>query len=413
MVVLYRKTQGKITFRVYPTPMRLVFAGQGDEPSKHYFFVVLGIRQRGDMEKIWLRFICSDPALPMGITASTGEKRVPPISQDFWLSFTKDAFLSDANIILHTDSAATYASCTPEGVVQQFSVNHTEKEFARSISCLKDVATGESRAGMAGTMTVDRSWRTLKQYVPKGGVSCKTEQGRARMVRYVRSAQWKHMVSTADRWPAFCQAAKRVAEARAEAPESSAILDGDDEVPEGDDEVPEGDDGDMQAVCEQAWGDRYFEPQKDARCGQHALNNLLGGPQYDDEGLQAAVDELLADTGDQRGLHQHGAGWYSHGVLAVALQRTVPPKWRLLLKPLVATDWVWLADEALVAGALVNIRNVHWVAIAKHAGFLWYVDSSHRPVIIEAVDYRSILSQHPMAFPIVSNEYVEPSNILG
>lgn len=86
MVVLYCKTQGEITFRVYPTPMRLVFAGQGDEPSKHYFFVVLGIRQRGDMEKIWLRFICSDPALPMGITASTGEKRVPPISQDFWLS---------------------------------------------------------------------------------------------------------------------------------------------------------------------------------------------------------------------------------------------------------------------------------------------------------------------------------------
>ena len=75
------------------------------EPT-HFFFVVLGIRQRGDMSKFWLRFVAQSDDLPLGITSSQGiHRRVPPVSQDFWLACSRDAFHEDSNLIQHSDSA--------------------------------------------------------------------------------------------------------------------------------------------------------------------------------------------------------------------------------------------------------------------------------------------------------------------
>ena len=99
-----------------------------------------------------------------------------------------------------------YTTTTAKGVVEQFSVNHQEKEFARSVAIKKRVGSSDTRAGMTGTMVVDRAWRTLKSHLPRG-TTCKTEAGRLRMMRLVRAAQWKCCVSTGDRWVAFCKAA--------------------------------------------------------------------------------------------------------------------------------------------------------------------------------------------------------------
>ena len=97
-----------------PTP-------EGAEETKHYFFVVLGIRQRGDLSKLWLRFVVQgkDLDLHVGITRCVGEnKRVPPVSTDFWLRCASDAFHEDSNVILHTDQAQAYENCTPKAVVR-------------------------------------------------------------------------------------------------------------------------------------------------------------------------------------------------------------------------------------------------------------------------------------------------------
>eukprot|EP00969_Alexandrium_andersonii_P083981 3704729-Alexandrium_andersonii.AAC.1 len=61
---------------------------------------------------------------------------------------------------------------------------------------------------MAGTQTIDKVWRDLKEDIP-GAISARTEEGRDMMASYIRAAQWKQMVSTADRWPAFCAAMKK------------------------------------------------------------------------------------------------------------------------------------------------------------------------------------------------------------
>ena len=40
-------------------------------------------------------------------------------------------------------------------------------------------------------------------------------EGRANFTEYLRAEQWKRMVSTGDRWPAFCQAVRRHAQTQA------------------------------------------------------------------------------------------------------------------------------------------------------------------------------------------------------
>eukprot|EP00969_Alexandrium_andersonii_P069449 3063763-Alexandrium_andersonii.AAC.1 len=63
------------------------------------------------------------------------------------------------------------------------------------------------RPAVAGTQTIDKVWRDLKEEIP-GAISVRTEEGRGMMASCIRAAQWKQMVSTADRWPAFCAAMK-------------------------------------------------------------------------------------------------------------------------------------------------------------------------------------------------------------
>lgn len=152
------------------------------------------------------------------------------------------------------------------------------------------------------------------------------------------------------------------------------------------------------------WGSRYFERQTDAQCGKHALNNLVGGPQFLETDLLTACLKVIAETDESREDHACAAGWYSHSVLARALQDTVPPRWRLRLSPMLECDLSNFCSNPLIYGALMNQSNVHWISIVKHAGFLWEVDSQATPRRLRDEDLLRLLRQHPSTYPLLDNE---------
>ena len=66
-------------------------------------------------------------------------------------------------------------------MLETYQVNHSEGEFARSEYILANAITRERRPGMAGSMTIDKTWRDLKEQCPsKGNASVKTHAGRDR-----------------------------------------------------------------------------------------------------------------------------------------------------------------------------------------------------------------------------------------
>ena len=154
----------------------------------------------------------------------------------------------------------------------------------------------------------------------------------------------------------------------------------------------------------QIWGDRYWEVQSEAMCGQHALNNLLGGPQYQQADFVATVEEIVAVTGDDTSQHMNEHGWYSHGVLGEILQHTVPPRWRLATCRASIAQWDALKSEDTIVGALVNQKNAHWVSICKEASHVFYCDSKYAPHLIEADDWSDILQRFPDTYLVIAHD---------
>jgi hypothetical protein len=163
--------------------------------------VWLGVKERGDNSKLWLQEV--------GITESEGEPRVPPLKNEVWLEAANTVFSNATNAVLMTDSASAYKNVNQAGVVQKFSVNHSEHEYSRSVEVMEDVVTKAAVPGMAGTQLLDHDWRLMKAELPVTGLTARTPDGRARLANYIRAAQWKLMVSNTDRWPIFCLAVQR------------------------------------------------------------------------------------------------------------------------------------------------------------------------------------------------------------
>ena len=159
------------------------------------------------------------------------------------------------------------------------------------------------------------------------------------------------------------------------------------------------------------WGDRYFERQVDNKCGRHALNNMIGGPQFLDENLLAVCMDVVATTGERPEEHARSDGWYSHGVLAAVFDRVAPPMGRLLDRPLHCSSYHALAQNPHCLGAIVNHSNAHWTAIIKHAGALWHVNSQTWPKILSCTAYEQLLQLNPMTFVLVANELVHKHSV--
>lgn len=129
-------------------------------------------------------------------------------------------FSETSHLILMTDGAACYAPGHP-GILEHYTVNHSEKEWTRPLpSVLANAETGERKHGMAGTTLLDSTWKRLKKGVPDG-LAVRTRAQRALKLSYIRAAQWKLMVASEQRWEAFCRAAeawnRNVAEEKARA----------------------------------------------------------------------------------------------------------------------------------------------------------------------------------------------------
>ena len=161
----------------------------------------------------------------------------------------------------------------------------------------------------------------------------------------------------------------------------------------------------LDAHFSSSWGDRYFESQVLARCGLHALNNLVGGPQFIPLDLETACAQVCAETDECLSDHAHNDGWYSHSVLARVLQNTVPPRWRLELQALSLRDLQAFFQNPLIYGALINEHDSHWTALVKHAGFVWYVDSKDTPIVLSEAALVSKIEEFPNSYALVDNDF--------
>ena len=173
----------------------------------YHYYVYMGARQRGDLTKFAL--------LPVGVSTSEDEGRVKPESEEAYHAFCRHVFGSQRpGLISMTDGAHAYrCRCEECSVwfVEHHWVNHSRKpraEFTRSQPVLANRTTLETRAGMAGTMTIDAEWGFLKAFLPKG-CGARTPEARERLDMRVRAQQFRRMTSTGDRWAAFCSAARR------------------------------------------------------------------------------------------------------------------------------------------------------------------------------------------------------------
>ena len=106
-------------------------------------------------------------------------------------------------------------------------------------------------------------------------------------------------------------------------------------------------------------------------------------------------------------LHVAPGGWYSHGVLVRALQNTIPRQWFLRLAPLLDCELDDFFANPKTCGALLNVHNLHWIAIVKHNGFIWHVDSLRVPRPLRPRELQNMLRCFPTTFPLCLEEYPE------
>ena len=116
----------------------------------------------------------------------------------------------------------------------------------------------------------------------------------------------------------------------------------------------------------------YFQPQDQtaARCGMHALNNVLGMEVLDAEQMSEACDSFLWENhfeGGSEVREDHetpGTGFYSEAVMTYALRRT--RIWKMDVdRPVLPddNDEAHRIDADDVMGVIINQRQRHWIAV--------------------------------------------------
>jgi hypothetical protein len=104
------------------------------EGETHYYYVWVGIEQRGSPSHLFLRpCISSDSEMFPGVTHSNGEGRVPPLTSTCLDSILEEAFTPQTNAILMSDSALAYQALPlgKHGICGKYLVNHTDHEYTR------------------------------------------------------------------------------------------------------------------------------------------------------------------------------------------------------------------------------------------------------------------------------------------
>ena len=163
--------------------------------------------------------------------------------------------------------------------------------------------------------------------------------------------------------------------------------------------------GEAEVPLRHSWGDRFFEQQKDSECGRHALNNVLGREVFTHDDLRRTAKEVVELTQEQQSEHVKPGGWYSHSVLAQALLDTTDSQ--LMFSRLQKSAYhAFMLDET-AAGAVVNQDNYHWIALVKHNGLLWEVDSRKAPALMDQQAFSATVERYPNTFAIVRKGHWE------
>ena len=168
---------------------------------KYFWYIWFGLKQRGSVNKLWLK--------SMGVRCSHQAPTVPQLSREEYLTCLQEAnFGPQTNAVMLTDAAPTFVNTGHVGVVDAHQVNHSAKEFARSIEALANVKSREVRPAMASTNMLDSEWKRIKTQL-QDSLSAKTEAKRDELGMHIRAAQWRRMTSTEDPWRAWCAAAQK------------------------------------------------------------------------------------------------------------------------------------------------------------------------------------------------------------
>ena len=163
--------------------------------------------------------------------------------------------------------------------------------------------------------------------------------------------------------------------------------------------------GEAEVPLGHTWGSRFFEQQVAAECGRHALNNVLGTAAFSHADLHRTAQQVVGTTGESVSEHVKPGGWYSHSVLARALLTTRDSQ--LLFRTLEKTAYDALMADEQVSGAVVNQDNYHWIALVKHNGLLWEVDSRKAPALMDQQAFRATVERYPNTFAIVRQGHWE------
>ena len=150
----------------------------------------------------------------------------------------------------------------------------------------------------------------------------------------------------------------------------------------------------------------YFEKQRAARCGLHALNNCLGGCHFTEADFEHALEDYLNASmreglPENRADHAKPSGWYSIELICHALNTTCLRKHGKILYVLdlkVLCKHPELVHRSV--GAIVNIDDAHWVAIKTFGGEIWLLDSLKAPERLSYNEYISYVNKHRAAYPI-------------
>ena len=133
----------------------------------------------------------------------------PQLSREEYLTCLQEAnFGPQTNAVMLTDAAPTFVNTGHVGVVDAHQVNHSAKEFARSIEALANVKSREVRPAMASTNMLDSEWKRIKTEL-QDNLSAKTETKKDELGMHIRAAQWRRMTSTEDPWRAAAQKVQR------------------------------------------------------------------------------------------------------------------------------------------------------------------------------------------------------------
>ena len=129
-----------------------------------------------------------------------------------------------------------------------------------------------------------------------------------------------------------------------------------------------------------------------------------GKASFSHEDLRRTAQQVVETTGEHEREHVKPGGWYSHSVLANAL--LTQTGFKLLFQKLDQTPYEAFMADDLVSGALVNQDNYHWIALVKHNGLLWEVDSRYAPAPLDKTGFSATLKRYPDTFAIVQQGYV-------